>query len=85
MNPTNPEKAGRLIVILPPVLATMMLLLYGWPCWFFRDGIGPDAEQTHGRMAFHRFFAHFWPALVPWAIICLICLGIARKYSRRAP
>ncbi|MGC4072029.1 MAG: hypothetical protein QM760_05845 [Nibricoccus sp.] len=28
--------------------------------WVFRDGMGPDSIESHGRVAFERFMEEFW-------------------------
>ena len=62
-------------------LGCLVIYQSAMACWVFRDGMGPDAIESHGRVAFERFMEDFWlTALISIAVIATgFWLIFARK------
>lgn len=44
------------------VLSGIVLYCVTMASWVFRDGMGPDSIESHGRVAVGRFLEDFWLA-----------------------
>lgn len=50
-------------------------------CWILRDGLGPEAVESHGLVAVIRFlFTFYWgPVLAALSVLYLLCSVRGRR------
>ena len=69
------------------LVAGVTLVWYAGWCWLLRDGMGPDAVESHGRQAFTRFMGDFSFATLVVAFevtVGLVCYRLRRRRLVRA-
>ena len=72
----------RALIVLVGVYAVTSALLglmaAAGLAWLLKDGLGPDMVQSHGLLAWTRFWEFFWPALVAGLVVGAATVGACR-------
>lgn len=66
------------------LLALGTLLFRGWIAWTLRDSLFDFfTPASTGALAWHKFWARYWPELLAWCAFTLATLGLFRWRRRR--
>lgn len=70
----------KIIGIALIIFSFYLIACGGVMCWFFRDGMGPDAITSHGMEAFSRFWSDYWLALLMGILSLIVGILFVRPH-----